>query len=428
MKEEKTDNKIKLSYELLWKFIIRPPRDVYPISYLGYSNFRYKDKHYMRRDFDLISSQGYKMKCSLIEPEPMYRPSKEMPIVVYLHGNSSSRLEGLRTLSTLLPKNINLFIVDMPGCGLSEGEYISLGYYESKDVGMIIDFLENLPGIGKIGIWGRSMGAATALIYAHKDRRVKAICMDSPFANFCRLAKELTLKNINLPEFLINGALRIIRSTILSKNGMDIYKLNPIDEAEKAFQPAIFIHAINDQLINLQHCIDIFNIYGGEKSLKCSEIGGHNSKRPKRITKDVGNFFAEYLANDKNEFIFDNKFIQNKISEGDKDEEQIYNMGEYYQSQIYNNNKNNKINNINNDNDTKNNINNKGNDNDIDIDKSYDFQIGEIPQEKYISQKEEEEKNKLDEIKNILINISEKDMQKDNNSEINTTNKEKSNK
>ena len=124
------------------------------------------------------------MKCSLIEPEPIYRPSKEMPVVVYLHGNASSRLEGLRTLATLLPKNINLFIVDLPECGLSEGEYISLGYYESNDVRIIIDFLENLPGVGKIGIWGRSMGAATALIYAHRDSRVKAICMDSPFCKF----------------------------------------------------------------------------------------------------------------------------------------------------------------------------------------------------------------------------------------------------
>ena len=34
----------------------------------------------------------------------------------------------------------------------SEGEYISLGYYESYDVGIIVDFLENLPGTGNIGI------------------------------------------------------------------------------------------------------------------------------------------------------------------------------------------------------------------------------------------------------------------------------------
>jgi pimeloyl-ACP methyl ester carboxylesterase len=397
--EEENQMKVKISYETLWKFIIRPPRDKYPLSYLGHTYFTYKDKNYIRKDFDLISTQGYKMKCSLIEPDPSSRPSKEMPLVVYLHGNASSRLEGLRTLTILLPHNINLFIVDFPGCGHSEGEYISLGYYESKDLKIIIDFLENFPGVGKIGLWGRSMGAATALIYAHKDNRIKALCMDSPFANFCRLAKELTTSYISIPEFLINGALSIIRGTILSKNGMDIYKLNPIEEAPKAFQPAIFIHAINDQLINLQHSIDIFNIYGGEKSLKCSEIGGHNSKRPKRISIEVGKFFAQHLANDKNEFEFSNN-IKNSIILGDNDDEEIYTMGEYHKNEKFEKIQNNNINS-----DAK------------DINKSfYDLKIGEISQEEYIFQKEEEEKKNLDEIKNVLINIKQNNnIKKDDN-------------
>ena len=416
MQEKNT--KVKISYETLWKFIIRPPRDIYSISYLGHPYFSYKERNYIRKDYELISSQGYKMKCSLIEPEPLYRPSKEMPIVVYLHGNASCRLEGLRTLSILLPYNINLFLVDLPGCGLSEGEYISLGYYESYDVGIIIDFLENLPGVGNIGLWGRSMGAATTLIYAHRDKRIKAICMDSPFANFCRLARELTSRHINLPEFLINGALTIIRMTILSKNGMDIYKLNPIEEAEKTFQPAIFVHAINDQLIDKQHSMDIFNIYGGEKSLKLSETGGHNSKRPKRIVKDIGKFFAENLCNYKNEF---DKIILNENNSDENDEEAL-NMGEYFRNEEYNEN---NIKNINNSNNIKhinsrNNIKNKVN---LDIDKSYDFKLGEISEDKYIIQKEEEEKKNLDEFKNFLKKISQNEIQKDN-SELNSTNKD----
>ena len=63
---ERGETKIKLGYELLWKFIIRPPKDIYPLHYLGPQNFRYNSKTYIRRDFDLISHQGYKMKSSLI--------------------------------------------------------------------------------------------------------------------------------------------------------------------------------------------------------------------------------------------------------------------------------------------------------------------------------------------------------------------------
>ena len=65
-----------------------------------------------------------------------------MPVVVYLHGNSSSRVEGLKGLPELLKRGINLFVFDFAGCGQSEGEYISLGWNEKEDVGVIIDFVE----------------------------------------------------------------------------------------------------------------------------------------------------------------------------------------------------------------------------------------------------------------------------------------------
>ena len=105
--------------------------------------------------------------------------------------------------------------------------------------------MEKIPGVGKIGLWGRSMGAATAMIYAHRDKRIRAICLDSPFADFERLARELTKKNLSfsLPGFILGTMLSIVRGTILKKNGLDIDKLKPINEAEKTFQPVIFIHA-----------------------------------------------------------------------------------------------------------------------------------------------------------------------------------------
>lgn len=307
--------KVKYSYETLWKFIIRPPRDDYDEDNLGHPVFMFKGKTFLRKDYDLISSEGYIMKCSFFEPDEMYRPSQIMPVVLYLHGNSSSRLEGIGMLKELLKRDINLFVVDFPGCGLSEGEYISLGYHESDDVGNIIDFIEKIPGVGRIGLWGRSMGAATTMIYAHRDERIKAICMDSPFADFNRLAKELTLKQINLPGFLVNTVLNIIRKTILGKNGLDIDKLRPIDSAPKTFQPAIFIHAIYDELIKVDHTIDLFNNYGGqEKSLKCCDKGGHNSKRNSMIINEIGNFFEKYLKkgiNEKN----NNSQMDNKIND-----------------------------------------------------------------------------------------------------------------
>ena len=391
MEVDKKD--VKLSYETLWKFIIRPPRDNYEEDYLVDEFFIYKNKQYQRKDYDLLSSEGYIMKCSFIEPIDTDRPTVEMPAVLYLHGNSSSRMEGLLNLTLLLNLGINLFVFDFPGCGLSEGEYISLGYHERDDVKIVMDFLEKIPGVGNIGIWGRSMGAATTLFYAHTDPRVKAICLDSPFERFDKLAEELVTKYINLPKFLIDVALKIIKSTIKSKNGLDISKLNPIEEVEKTYQPAIFVHAINDELIKVEHSINLFNNYGGPKSLKCCDTGGHNTRRPKLVKNEIGEFFKKYLFDKGMEEDLMKKFI-------DKD---VYNI----------------VNNINNNDDDFEEF-EEEEDDDVQINNGNDLNINineDMLEEDYImnqiieNQKETKNKN---EIKDFNININ-KNVNKNNN-------------
>ena len=293
--------KVKYSYETLWKFIIRPPRDDYDEDNLGHPVFMFKGKTFLRKDYDLISSEGYIMKCSFFEPDENYRPSQIMPVVLYLHGNSSSRLEGIGMLKELLKRDINLFVVDFPGCGLSEGEYISLGYHESHDVKILVDFIEKLPGVGYIGLWGRSMGAATTMIYSHTDDRIKAIVMDSPFADFSLLAKELVLKQIKLPNFLVEGALKIIKMTVKKKNGLDIEKLKPIDSAPFTTQPAIFIHANSDELIDNKHSEMLKKVYKGKDVVLRNCDGKHNTRRPAKLIREVGEFFYKHLVNDYHE-------------------------------------------------------------------------------------------------------------------------------
>ena len=295
MKEQNT--KVKLSYETIWKFIIRPKRDIYKEEYLGSNLFMYKGRNYTRKDYDIVSSEGYLMKCSFFEPEDLYRPRKIMPVVLYLHGNSSSRLEGIFQIKELIRHDINLFVVDLPGCGLSEGEYISLGYHERNDVKILVDFIENLPGVGYIGLWGRSMGAATTMLYAHKDERIKAIVMDSPFADFNILAKEITHKQIKLPNFLIDGALKILKMTVKKKNGLDIDKLKPIEAAQKTTQPAMFIHAYDDELINIRHSEMLLKAYRGKYKILKKVKGTHNSIRSEETAIEIAEFFYKHLVN-----------------------------------------------------------------------------------------------------------------------------------
>ena len=294
------EQSFKFSYESLWKFIIRPPRGNYKESDLGPKVFnRRNNKIYTRTDYTILSKRGFLLKCSFFQQELFSRKPFIMPVIIYLHGNSSSRMEGKKLVEFLFDYDINTFIFDFAGCGLSEGDYISLGYHEKNDLETIIDFVEKLPGVGNIGLWGRSMGAATILLYCHSDSRIKAICVDSAFADFSTLAQSLVYSYMKIPGFIVKGALIFIRKTILNQNDFDIDELKPILFCSKSFVPAFFIHALADELIPLDHTLQLYEAYAGEKSINIVE-GGHNSSRQLHIIRTIAKFFTQYLNDDEN--------------------------------------------------------------------------------------------------------------------------------
>ena len=139
------------------------------------------------------------------------------------------------------------------------------------------------------------MGAATAMLYTNTDERISAVCYDSPFSDFTKLAKELCKKQISLPNFVVDTALMFVRKTIQGKNNVDIYKLVPQNYSAKTNAPGFFVHAMNDELIPLEHSLSLFEVYGGEKSLNVCE-GTHNSQRQKHIIEKIGKFLAKYLC------------------------------------------------------------------------------------------------------------------------------------
>ena len=86
-----------------------------------------------------------------------------------MHGNSSARLEGIPQLTTVLSIGATLLSFDFSGSGLSDGEYVSLGAYEKDDLKTVIDYLREEGFTSSIALWGRSMGAATALLHGERD-------------------------------------------------------------------------------------------------------------------------------------------------------------------------------------------------------------------------------------------------------------------
>ena len=283
------------SYDNLWKAIIRPTRDKYTMKDLGPYKFEINSKNYKRTDLTITNKHNIKLKCSFWEPFDEEREYDQLPCVIYLHGNSSSRTEAIGQLKHLLPLNITVFAFDFYGCGKSEGKYISLGWYESDDVECVINYLKKTNKVNSIGLWGRSMGAVTALIYSSRDKNnLSAIVLDSAFYSLKKLIEELIEESIKIPNFIINSMVKTLQNTILEKANFDINDIEPYLFAQKCSVPAFFCHGKDDSLINPHHCQDLYDIYPYKKKIAFLN-GDHNTTRTDEFKKSAALFFYHYL-------------------------------------------------------------------------------------------------------------------------------------
>ena len=170
-----------------------------------------------------------------------------------MHDNSSCRLEALTAVPYLLSDGISLFCFDFAGCGNSEGEYISLGWFERDDLSLIIDYIRKERRASTIGLWGRSMGAVTALLHGYRDQGIASMVLDSPFSDIKILVYELAKQHTKLPLFLVKGAMKLVRSTIKSKVNFDVKDLAPVKYVSKCYFPALFAVGLHDDFIQPHH-------------------------------------------------------------------------------------------------------------------------------------------------------------------------------
>lgn len=281
-------------YSMLWKMVIRPPRDVYEPEDLGPAKFRVGMQAFQRIDLQLRSPRGHLLECSHFVP--CKSPEVPRPCVVYLHGNAGSRLEAYDALADLLPRDLTVLSLDLSGSGRSEGSYVSLGYHEEKDLMVVLEHLRSMGNVTSIGLWGRSMGAVTSILRAAEDHQLGACVLDSPFADLRTLAEEIVANTgFKIPSFIIDMSLELVRREVRARAEFDPHELMPIKCAPKAKCPALFGVAGDDDLVPPHHTKDLYNLWAGERLL-CEFDGGHNDKRPAWFLEKASDFLAERLG------------------------------------------------------------------------------------------------------------------------------------
>jgi pimeloyl-ACP methyl ester carboxylesterase len=125
------------------------------------------------QEVELITDDNVKISA-------WYTPPKNGAVILVAHGYGDKRTEEFHAL--FASHGYGVLAWDFRAHGQSEGEFSSLGYYETLDAKAARDFALVQPGVDHIGAWGGSMGAVTMIRASAQYPEIEALVADSPFA------------------------------------------------------------------------------------------------------------------------------------------------------------------------------------------------------------------------------------------------------
>ncbi len=253
------------------------------------------DAHLPCDELTLKTGEGIALSCWLINAGKQARGT-----VIYLHGVSESKIVGLPMAQQLHARGYNIFLYDSRRHGDSGGRYCTYGFYEKHDTSTVINYLMSRSdlNVGRIGLFGSSMGAAVALQVAALDRRVVAVVAESGFATLRTIFDDYQKRMIKLPWHYLRNIV-IKRSEHLAH--FKANAVSPLDSVGEITVPLFILHGTADDRISWRYSQQVFDgahepkelwLIQGARHSDMATVGGEEYYR--RIL----GFFDRYVGSD----------------------------------------------------------------------------------------------------------------------------------
>lgn len=216
-------------------------------------------------------------------------PVPQKPALLILHGYPAEKGDLLFRASRLHP-DFNILLIDFRYFGESGGTHTTFGFKERLDVEAALLFLESR-GFEKVGVFGFSLGGATAILQAAQDDRIAAVVSYASFADLTLLGKDTYS---HLP--LIREAL-VPLMKFWAKMFWDVdAAYSPQDAARYIQIPILIVHSRQDDQIPFHHALLLRDaLLNNEHAEFYFTERGLHGELPLDFEEKVRSFFLKYL-------------------------------------------------------------------------------------------------------------------------------------
>lgn len=225
-------------------------------------------------------------------------PGERETTVLLLHGYRCQRQEMLPHADMLHRAGYTVFLFDFRSRGESEGDAVTLGYYERGDVLAAIDYLKTRPDVGSagFGVLGISQGAASAILAAASTRDISAVAAEASFKSLNSVIAQSFEHFIDLPAFPF-APLTVWVSEL--RVGIKTEEVVPEREvANISPRPVFIMHGVLDETISPKDSEAIHASAGEPKELWMIPGSAHAQgakKAKEEYERRIVSFFNAHL-------------------------------------------------------------------------------------------------------------------------------------
>jgi len=219
--------------------------------------------------------------------------------IVMCHGQSGSMDRDTRRMIPLHKAGYNVLMFDFRAHGRSAGNEVTFGMYEKEDLLGALDYVVDVRGIQKVGLYGFSMGAATALITAALSERVVCVVADSPFGRLTRsVAGWWRRKGVPIPLAREIARWILMMCTIRTAGRID--QTDPVRwTVHIGPRPIFYIFGARDPYISKREIRRMVSLTAGPTSVWTVERAGHRGaygQNPDEYNRRVREWFDQFLV------------------------------------------------------------------------------------------------------------------------------------